>query len=109
MKPCWLHFGPGRIFTPPRRRRFTRRPPGEVTKEQRRHAKAINFGLIYGMSAFGLSRTTDLTLGEAEDFVKAYFRQFPGVKRYLDGHAPPGAQIRAMWKPCSDGVDISPT
>jgi len=56
-----------------------------VTKEQRRHAKAINFGLIYGMSAFGLTRTTDLTLAEAEDFVKAYFKQFPGVKSYLDG------------------------
>jgi len=51
----------------------------------RRHAKAINFGLIYGMSAFGLSRTTELTLAESEDFVKAYFKQFPGVKKYLDG------------------------
>ncbi len=57
----------------------------EVSKDERRHAKAINFGLIYGMSAFGLSRTTDLTLGEAEQFVKAYFDQFPGVKTYLDG------------------------
>ena len=37
------------------------------------------------MSAFGLTRTTDLTLGEAEQFVKAYFEQFPGVKSYLDG------------------------
>ncbi len=60
-------------------------PLGEVTKDQRRHAKAINFGLIYGMSSFGLSRTTDLTLGEAENFVKSYFQQFPGVKLYLDG------------------------
>ncbi len=60
-------------------------PLEAVTKEQRRHSKAINFGLIYGMSAFGLTRTTDLTLAEAEDFVGAYFRQFPGVKRYLDG------------------------
>jgi DNA polymerase I len=60
-------------------------PLAEVTKDQRRHAKAINFGLIYGMSAFGLSRSTDLTLAEAEDFVTAYFRQFPGVKAYLDG------------------------
>ncbi len=42
-----------------------------VSKEQRRHAKAINFGLIYGMSAFGLTRTTELTLAEAEDFVDA--------------------------------------
>ena len=56
----------------------------QVTKAMRRHAKAINFGLIYGMSAFGLSRTTDLTLGESENFVKAYFQRFPGVKSYLD-------------------------
>ncbi len=55
-----------------------------VSKEQRRHAKAINFGLLYGMSPFGLTRTTDLTLAEAEDFVEAYFKQFPGIKRYLD-------------------------
>jgi len=56
-----------------------------VTKDHRRHAKAINFGLIYGMSPFGLSRSTDLTLAEAENFVSAYFLQFPGVKEYLDG------------------------
>ncbi len=60
-------------------------PLESVTKEMRRHAKAINFGLIYGMSAFGLTRSTELTLAEAEDFVKAYFQQFPGIKRYLDG------------------------
>jgi DNA polymerase I len=57
----------------------------EVTKEMRRHAKAINFGLIYGMSAFGLTRSTDLTLSESQNFVEAYFKQFPGVKKYLDG------------------------
>jgi DNA polymerase-1 len=60
-------------------------PLAAVTKEQRRHAKAINFGLIYGMSSFGLTRSTDLTLAEAEDFVEAYFQQFPGIKKYLDG------------------------
>jgi DNA polymerase-1 len=59
-------------------------PLASVTKEQRRHAKAINFGLIYGMSAFGLTRTTDLTLAEAEDFVNAYFKKFPGIRNYLD-------------------------
>ena len=59
-------------------------PLSGVTKDMRRHAKAINFGLIYGMSAFGLTRTTDLTLGEAENFVKTYFARFPGVKHYLD-------------------------
>lgn len=60
-------------------------PLDSVTKQQRRHAKAINFGLIYGMSAFGLTRSTDLTLAESQDFVEAYFERFPGVKRYLDG------------------------
>jgi DNA polymerase I len=59
-------------------------PLGDVNKDQRRRAKGINFGLIYGMSAFGLSRYTDLTLGEAEDFMVKYFRQFPGIKNYLD-------------------------
>ena len=59
-------------------------PLDQVTKEQRNHAKAINFGLIYGMSAFGLSQTAGMTLAEAENFVKAYFLQFPGVKAFLD-------------------------
>lgn len=57
----------------------------EVTPEMRRHAKAINFGLIYGMSAYGLTNATDLTLAEAENFIKTYFEKFPGVKGYLDG------------------------
>ncbi len=65
----------------------------KVTKDMRRHAKAINFGLIYGMSAFGLTRSTELTLAEAEDFVKAYFRKFPGVKKYLDGMRRQAAEI----------------
>ena len=60
-------------------------PIEQVTKDQRRQAKAINFGLIYGMSAFGLSNATDMTLAESENFVKTYFQQFPGVKDYLDG------------------------
>jgi DNA polymerase-1 len=60
-------------------------PIETITKQQRRRAKGINFGLIYGMSAFGLTRATDLTLAESEDFMERYFRQFPGVKRYLDG------------------------
>ncbi len=65
----------------------------KVTKEMRRHAKAINFGLIYGMSAFGLARSTELTLAEAEAFVKAYFTKFPGIKNYLDGIRRQAAEI----------------
>jgi len=57
----------------------------EVTPGMRRHAKAINFGLIYGMSAFGLTNATDLTLAEAENFIETYFKEFPGVKTYLEG------------------------
>lgn len=60
-------------------------PLEEITPDQRRKAKAINFGLIYGMSPYGLTQTTDLTLAEAEQFVDAYFQKFPGVKGYLDG------------------------
>jgi DNA polymerase-1 len=56
----------------------------EVTPEMRRHAKAINFGLIYGMSPYGLTNATDLTLAEAENFIETYFKEFPGVKAYLD-------------------------
>ncbi len=57
----------------------------DVTKDMRRHAKAINFGLIYGMSSFGLSKSTGLTPAEAAAFVKTYFEQFPKVKSFLDG------------------------
>ena len=55
-----------------------------MSSQQRREAKAINFGLIYGMSSFGLTQTTDLTLAEAENFVETYFQRFPGIKSYLD-------------------------
>jgi len=67
-------------------------PLQSVTKDMRRNGKTINFGLVYGMSPFGLSRSTNLTLAEAENFVKAYFQQFPGVKRYLDGMRRTAAQ-----------------
>ncbi len=59
-------------------------PLKQVTTQQRREAKAINFGLLYGMSPYGLTQTTDLTLAEAEDFVETYFQRFPGIKAYLD-------------------------
>ncbi len=59
-------------------------PTEQVTKNQRRFAKTINFGLIYGMGAYRLARETGLTLGEAETYVRNYFAQFPGIERYLD-------------------------
>jgi DNA polymerase-1 len=60
-------------------------PIDQVTKDQRRNAKSINFGLTYGMSAYGLMNYTGLTLAESEDFVEVYNQRFPGVKRFLDG------------------------
>jgi DNA polymerase-1 len=59
-------------------------PLEKVSKEQRRNAKAINFGLLYGMGSFSLAKSTGLTLGEAEEFIAKYFAQLPGVKKYLD-------------------------
>lgn len=59
-------------------------PLAEVTADQRRQAKAVNFGLLYGMGAFALSRQTGMTLAEAENFVRAYFERFPGIRRYLE-------------------------
>ncbi|MCC7361748.1 MAG: DNA polymerase I [Anaerolineales bacterium] len=56
----------------------------KVTKEQRRQAKTVNFGILYGQGAFGLTRTTGFTLAEAEAFIKTYFERLPGLKAYLD-------------------------
>ena len=77
MKPCWQRFRQGQDIHATTAAAIYGVKLDEVTSSQRRHAKAINFGLIYGMSPFGLSRSTELTLAEAEDFVKAYFKQFP--------------------------------
>ena len=58
--------------------------PADVTPDQRRAAKAINFGLIYGMSAFGLARQLGIDRGAAQQYVDLYFDRYPGVKRYMD-------------------------
>ncbi|MGL4859840.1 MAG: DNA polymerase I [Enterobacteriaceae bacterium] len=55
-----------------------------VTSEQRRHAKSINFGLIYGMSAFGLARQLGITRGEAQNYMDRYFERYPGVLHYME-------------------------
>lgn len=55
-----------------------------VTDNQRRSAKAINFGLIYGMSAFGLARQLKIDRGEAQSYVNTYFERYPGVKAYME-------------------------
>lgn len=57
---------------------------GEVTPVMRRNAKAVNFGIIYGISSFGLSSDLNISRKEASDFIEEYFRTFPDVKNYLD-------------------------
>jgi DNA polymerase-1 len=59
-------------------------PLDEVSADQRRSAKAINFGLIYGMSAFGLAKQLGLERGQAQAYVDRYFERYPGVRRYMD-------------------------
>jgi DNA polymerase-1 len=59
-------------------------PLDEVSADQRRSAKAINFGLIYGMSAFGLARQLGIDRGSAARYVDLYFQRYPGVKQFMD-------------------------
>ena len=58
--------------------------PEAVTAEQRRHAKVANFGIIYGISAFGLSQRMGISRMEAKTFIEEYFRSYPGVKTYME-------------------------
>ena len=59
-------------------------PEDEVTGELRSRAKAVNFGIVYGISSFGLGTGLNISRKEAEEYIKSYFETYPGVKKYLD-------------------------
>ena len=59
-------------------------PPMLVTKEARNNAKAVNFGIVYGISAFGLAANLGISRKEADTYIKSYFERYAGVKRFID-------------------------
>jgi DNA polymerase-1 len=59
-------------------------PPLMVTPDHRRQAKVVNFGIVYGLSAFGLSQQLGITTGEAKKFIDAYFEKYAGVRLFID-------------------------
>jgi DNA polymerase-1 len=74
--------------------------PALVTAEQRRAAKAVNFGLIYGQGAFGLSQSLGIPVKEAEKFIEAYFARYAGVKRYMEetlAKAETEGRVETLW------------
>ena len=83
-------------------------PLDSVTADQRRSAKAINFGLMYGMSAFGLGRQLGVSRAVAQEYIERYFARYPGVRAYMDAVRARGGGAGLSSKPCSDGACICP-
>ena len=74
--------------------------PGEVTPLMRRNAKAVNFGIVYGISAFGLSQDLNISRGEAQDYIDRYYETYPKIKEFLEravGEAKENGAIRTMF------------
>ena len=108
-------------------------PMDEVTSTQRRDAKAVNFGIIYGLSAFGLSQDLKISRKQAQEYIDRYFAMYPRVKEFLDGEVgkrknrrdnvktnvqsnPPNPRIKIqqfhaekLWRTCSNEFPDSGT
>ena len=72
----------------------------EVTDLQRRNAKAVNFGIVYGISSFGLSQDLSITRKEAAEYIEKYFETYPRIKGFLDGLVAAGKGKRLCVRPC---------
>jgi DNA polymerase-1 len=81
-------------------------PVQGMPSEVRRRAKAINFGIIYGISAFGLANQLGIGRGEADDYIKKYFERFPGIRDYMVSTNGVMRASMALSKPCSGGACI---
>ena len=82
----------------------------EVTSEERSHAKAVNFGIIYGISDFGLSRDLGITRQEAKNYIELYFSRYPKVKEYMDNmvkKAHETGKVRTMFGRMRELPDIN--
>ena len=82
----------------------------EVTSEERSHAKAINYGIIYGISDFGLSRDLGITRQEAKNYIELYFSRYPKVKEYMDNmvkEAHETGKVRTMFGRMRELPDIN--
>ena len=84
-------------------------PAGEVTPDQRRVAKVLNFGIAYGLSAFGLSQRLDMPPAEAQAIIDRYFARYAGVKRWLDATVAEATGDRARCGRSGDGAASFPT
>lgn len=86
------------------------KPLEEVTPQERSHAKAVNFGIIYGISDFGLARDLGITREEAKDYIQLYFSRYPGIKGYMDdmvAQAHESGEVRTMFGRCRSLPDIN--
>lgn len=82
----------------------------DVTSEERSHAKAVNFGIIYGISDFGLSRDLGITRQEAKNYIELYFSRYPKVKEYMDNmvqEAHETGKVRTMFGRMRELPDIN--
>ena len=84
MKVCFKAFAEGQDIHSATASEVFGKPLDDVDADDRRAAKAVNFGLIYGMSAFGLAKQLDIPRGDAQQYIDRYFERFPGVKIYMD-------------------------
>ncbi|MEZ5721643.1 MAG: DNA polymerase [Paracoccaceae bacterium] len=82
-------------------------PLDEMTSEVRRRAKAINFGVIYGISGFGLARNLRIPRAEAQGFIDRYFEKYPGIREYMDDTVA-FAKEHGFVRPCSAARSTRP-